>query len=393
MMEIRISTYQTQIILNIKCPDTGRKKTTIIIYYDGTEQTNELDKLSEFTKYDKFIGLIKNEILSNPHSTLLDRVKILINSHIKLATQMLLKFLSCNELGNNIDLVIGNQTQKPFDIREFTNIRSVYMHTRANVFFNFFPKLKNLYLARNHNNAKNLPKDLIVENLYVHSSYTKPIFFHPSTQIQNIYWGNLFDKKLFSSNTTIHVKKHSFGTEFNQPIEPILSNPSLTELEFGENFNQELVNIPSWIRKIVISKKKQGQYNKSLDYLPNGIEYLEVNSLDYSFGLDNLPNSIKTLILSFFSYSERNHYSYSKKTLYQHNLSNLPNSIEYLEISYHLFMFNVFSMPTSIKTLYLLCDGHYSYNFNECIVKLKQLNVIPQEIFRNDGYSMKRIDI
>ena len=70
---------------------------------------------------------------------------------------------------------------------------------------------------------------------------------------------------------------------------------SIVEIKLGEDFNLELLNLPSSIKKITFNK--ESKYNKELNCLPNGLEILELPSA-YDIQIQNIPSRLKKLICS-----------------------------------------------------------------------------------------------
>ena len=133
--------------------------------------------------------------------------------------------------------------------------------------------------------------------------------------LQELTLGNNFNKSLNNSLLDLHnLRKLIFGCYFNQPLNDTLSNlVNLRELTLGYYFNQPL-DIPNMITKLKIYCNCQ----YIIDYLPSSVEEL-VLGYDFNLELNDLPSSIKKIII--------------KSPYYNKKLNNLPTGIETLEIS------------------------------------------------------------
>jgi len=128
-------------------------------------------------------------------------------------------------------------------------------------------------------------------------------------------FGEKFNQPLgYSLLNLINLQKIIFGKEFNKPLgDSLLELTNLRELTLGENFNQH-INIPGWIKKLVLNCDSQS----IIDYLLSSIVEL-IFGLNFNLELNDLPSSIKKIII--------------KNPDYDKKLNNLPNQIETLEIS------------------------------------------------------------
>ena len=70
---------------------------------------------------------------------------------------------------------------------------------------------------------------------------------------------------------------------------------TIEEIELGEYFNLELCNLPSSIKKIIFYKGCK--YNKALNCLPNGLEYLQL-PIKYDKQIQNIPRGLSILVCS-----------------------------------------------------------------------------------------------
>ena len=110
-----------------------------------------------------------------------------------------------------------------------------------------------------------------------------------------------YNKIIFSNykldyNSFENYKKLDFknckliGSKFNQKVE---LPENLTHLTFGKNFNQK-VELPLSIKYL----KLENDTMHNLDYLPEGIEVLELGEYLNDDSLCNLPNSLKIIKLN-----------------------------------------------------------------------------------------------
>ena len=128
-------------------------------------------------------------------------------------------------------------------------------------------------------------------------------------------------------------------------------NFRLNCIEFGENYNRNVDNLPT-SKKIIFGKK----FNQLVDNLPMGLEILV---FDHFFNqcVDFLPNTLKSL--SFGSY-------------FNQSIDNLPDSIEILNLGFS-FCNDLRRLPDNLRLLNL------SWNYNKKILvlpsKLKRLKL------------------
>jgi len=111
-----------------------------------------------------------------------------------------------------------------------------------------------------------------------------------------------------------NLKELTFGENFNQPLNNSLVDlHNLRELTLGKYFNQQVV-ILDGITKLTLDCNSQS----IIDYLPSSIEEL-VLGLDFNLELNDLPSSIKKIKIC--------------NTRYDKKLNNLPTGIKLLEIN------------------------------------------------------------
>ena len=98
-------------------------------------------------------------------------------------------------------------------------------------------------------------------------------------------------------------KKVILGDEFNAPI-PFITN-GITHLIIGKQFNQPLDNLPSTLKYLrigAIGDRWFSEFNKSLNYLPHGLEELHLYGINCSGILNDnfilsLPSTMKRLYI------------------------------------------------------------------------------------------------
>ena len=133
--------------------------------------------------------------------------------------------------------------------------------------------------------------------------------------LRRLTLGNRFNQPLDNSlSNLVYLRELTFGWNFNQPLNDLLSKlDNLRELTLNFNFNQPL-DVPVGIKKLALNCNRQ----YIIDYLPSSIEELELG-LDFNLELNDLPSSIKKIKILNEDYDKK--------------LNNLPNQIESLEIS------------------------------------------------------------
>jgi len=99
--------------------------------------------------------------------------------------------------------------------------------------------------------------------------------------LTHLTFGSNFDQYLKLSPNITHL---TFGDDFNKPLE---LSEKITHLTFGFSFNQK-VDFPFGIKYLKLCNDKA----HNLDYLPVGIEILELPGHDFYSSLYNLPNSL-----------------------------------------------------------------------------------------------------
>ena len=146
--------------------------------------------------------------------------------------------------------------------------------------------------------------------------------------LQQLTLGYYFNQPLSNSlSNLLNLQQLNFGFYFNKPLSDSLSKLiNLKHLSLGNSFNQQL-EIPSNIIKLSLDCSNEYIINN----LPNSIDSqsLDCNlatreelNFGYHFNLelDNLQNSIKKI-------------KFDIKSQYNKELNNLPIGLEYLELS------------------------------------------------------------
>ena len=109
------------------------------------------------------------------------------------------------------------------------------------------------------------------------------------------------------------------------------------------------INIPFNIKYLKLNCNNQN----IIDSLHNNIEELELDS-EFNLELNNLPTSIKKIIF----------YHYNRE------LNNLPNSIEYIELPYN-YDKKILNIPAKLKVIKCSKDYKYINDFiNYQVIKL-----------------------
>jgi hypothetical protein len=104
--------------------------------------------------------------------------------------------------------------------------------------------------------------------------------------LTHLTFGCRFNQKVELPEKITHL---TFGYYFNQEVH---LPENLTHLTFGENFNQK-VELPLGIKYL----KLENDEDYNLDYLPEGIEELDLGEYFQDDTLYNLPNSLKVIRL------------------------------------------------------------------------------------------------
>ena len=198
----------------------------------------------------------------------------------------------------------------------FSNYNDPHMCLKNNNIYNYYDITSKVSLF-------NQPLDNSLSNLHNLRELTLSFKFNHSlcdslsnlSNLRELTFGYFFNQPLDDSlSNLVNLRELILSEYFNQSLDNSLSNlVNLRKLSLGRYFNQPIV-IPGWITKLTIGCNSQ----QVIDYLPFNIVELEFG-YNFDLELNDLPSSIKKIKI-------RNPY-YNKK------LNNLPSRIESLEIS------------------------------------------------------------
>ena len=111
------------------------------------------------------------------------------------------------------------------------------------------------------------------------------------------------------------------------------------------SFTQPINSLPNTLKYLSI---KTGNFNQPLDNLPHSLEYLEINDNVFNQEINLLPFNLKYLSIN----SEE----------FNHSLDNLPPNLQKLYINSDSFTHTFMNLPTNLKTLHV---SLYSNSTNE----------------------------
>ena len=190
-----------------------------------------------------------------------------------------------------------------------------------------------------------------------------------SPQTKEIIFGSAFDKTIVKNGLSENLEILEFGCDFNQNL--IVSTspgvniekyvcvlPSkLKSLKLGHHYNREIRedSLPSSLEKLIFGKT----FNKNIKYYPSNLKHLEFGSgYQHVFKQGQLPNTLTHLILDEYYNQE------FKKGV-------LPVSLEHLKIG-HTFNreFKTEILPNKLITLEL--GNSYNQEF--------KLGILPQSL-------------
>jgi hypothetical protein len=155
-------------------------------------------------------------------------------------------------------------------------------------------------------------------------------------------------------------KKVIFDNSFNSAIDWLPEG--ITDIYLGIHFNQPLANLPSTTKtiKITYDEHNYNTFNQPLDYLPPGLERLEIwfNS-KYNYPLNNLPIGLKKFILFANNFT--------------HSINNLPDSIETIQISTFDYV-NTLKLPSNLKSINIIetCKNNKVWNKYHLLTNLEK---------------------
>lgn len=120
--------------------------------------------------------------------------------------------------------------------------------------------------------------------------YNEPITCTIPLHITELEFGNNFNQPV--DNLPNHILRIVFGDNFNQPVNNLPKN--MNSITFGKNFNQPIDNLPSSIRRLHIYN--YSVFNQPTNKLPVSLKYL---SLPVSNNMDGLPDGLNILIINY----------------------------------------------------------------------------------------------
>ncbi|KYQ96668.1 hypothetical protein DLAC_03954 [Tieghemostelium lacteum] len=188
-----------------------------------------------------------------------------------------------------------------------------------------------------------LPNSFANLKILKFNNFTQPIpeGVLPPT-LERLYLGRLWNHPLEQNTFPPNLKKLKFSDSFDQALPYQLPN-YIESLTFGDYFNQEVKNLPKYLRKLNLSGLK---FNSEIVYIPVGLSILKLGP---SFQKNFKPYSIP-FTLELLYYHINYNYSDSK---------NIPSHVSYKkfpdekrELNYHLYRF-------AHKYIYVdKCDDH-----------------------------------
>ena len=201
--------------------------------------------------------------------------------------------------------------------------------------------------AYGNNNFKNFN--------YIRSKFNQDVTQLPQL-LTHLTFGSDFNRKVTKLPQLLtHL---TFGRYFNQEVTKLPQ--LLTHLTFGRYFNQEVVNLPRHLTHLTFGY----EFNKTNIYLPLGIKYLkldcnnfhiisqlssniEVLELDEEFNLElnDLPTLLKKII-------------FHKYSMYNKELNCLPKFVESIQLP-NQYNEQIKNLPSKLKKV--ICSTQYKY--------------------------------
>ena len=189
-------------------------------------------------------------------------------------------------------------------------------------------------------------------------------------------FGKSYNNKINYPDKIFYIK---YGDNFNQEVNNL---PSTLEFlifhsKFGSKFNQPIDNLPSSLKLLYLGI----EFNNSVDFLPNNLQYLNLGE-KFNKSIDNLPSSIIELT---FCYNER-FYVNNDKYDYMHlvikqilnlfdNYDKKKKKEKYTDYNYNLLLneqhvFNqlINNLPNYLE--FLLLPDNYK----------EKINILPKNI-------------
>ena len=206
------------------------------------------------------------------------------------------------------------------------------------------------------------------------SKFNKLLDFELINKYKNLIFSNyILDDNLFDKYKNDNIYNLQFiGSEFNQKVNNLPN--SIIHLTFGQTFNQEVNNLPNSLTYLTFG----WHFNQKVD-LPFSVKYLKLNcnnqylidnlsnnieelELDYNFNLElnNLPSSIKKIL--FYKNSE-----------YNKELNCLPNFVETIKLPIN-YNKKISKIPSGLKKL--ICHISYKYinDYNDINIEKYDFN-------------------
>ena len=161
-------------------------------------------------------------------------------------------------------------------------------------------------------------------------------------------------------------KKVIIGDLYNQYIDFLPDG--VTHLILGRRFNKPIMNLPHTLTNLIIASNEIAycDFNQSLDYLPEGLEYFTIGlNQGFNMPINNLPAGLKHLRLIC--------------KIFHHPINNLPNGLESLAIGCFDYE-NTHNLPTTLKKVEI------TYKLIEDEVKVLNKNLV--NIYPNIEFKM-----
>lgn len=148
------------------------------------------------------------------------------------------------------------------------------------------------------------------------------------------------------------IEELILGTPFDKPIDNLPS--TIQKIQIGQEFNKSINNLPDGLKKLRFFYL--GLFNQPIDFLPCGLEYLELPN-EFNHPLNNLPVSLKYLKIG---------------SKFDYDLNNLPDSIEKLVLPNN-YKKEIKRFPKKLK---LLCiSNEYPFPIPDSIERRKRISV------------------
>ena len=147
-----------------------------------------------------------------------------------------------------------------------------------------------------------------------------------------------------------------FNDEFNEPLSSIVFTSGIQQIKFGDNFNQDINNLPNSIIYLTFG----WYFDQDVSKLPNRLAHLTFTGC-FDQEMHNLPNSLTHLTFSWD---------------FNQDVSNLPNSLTHLIFGYE-FNQDVSQLPKSITCLKFSewSYSRFNHNLNPYLYHLTEVNV------------------